>query len=243
MAFETCTPMFIHPDFKPDSPFQSILETSSSDQLVSYASISVSEDQTYVVQPINVAQSENTLQTTIYTLFYKPIVLEPVLQPAEKPVLDVSNMDISDSDEEDKHIIIIEPSLDTHSTSTNQPNKDQQSTSQPQTINVSPPPTFFLDFIILKEVCENIFEDLNRLVKARNDPVHTENYEDQWIALIEVVDRVFCDLQRLSIEAQNQSINKWFKEVIKSMEEVEIRRNKFYISDSPFLLDVSSIIC
>jgi len=30
---------------------------------------------------------------------------------------------------------------------------------QPLTTNVLPPPTLLLDFVILKEVCENIFED------------------------------------------------------------------------------------
>lgn len=79
-------------------------------------------------------------------------------------------------------------------------------------------------------------------MKARNDPIHTEKYEDKWTALKERVDTVMCDLQRLSIEAQNQSLNNWFKEVIKSMEAVEVRRNIFYISDSPFFLDASSII-
>jgi len=68
------------------------------------------------------------------------------------------------------------------------------------------------------------------------------NYEDKWIDLTEGVDNVFCDLQRLSIEAQNQSLNNWFKEVIKSMQEVEVRRIKVYISDSPFFLDLSLII-
>jgi len=68
------------------------------------------------------------------------------------------------------------------------------------------------------------------------------NYEDKWIDLTEGVDNVFCDSQRLSIEAQNQSLNNWFKEVIKSMQEVEVRRIKVYISDSPFFLDLSLII-
>lgn len=88
----------------------------------------------------------------------------------------------------------------------------------------------------MREVFENIFDPF------RNDLVHIENYEDKWIALREVVDNVFCDLQRLSIKAQNQSLSKWFKEVIKSMEAVQVSRNILYISDSPFFLDASSII-
>jgi len=52
------------------------------------------------------------------------------------------------------------------SLSTIQPNQDQSSILAPQTTNVSPPPTLLLDSIILQEVCENIFEDLYKLVKA-----------------------------------------------------------------------------
>jgi len=46
-----------------------------------------------------------------------------------------------------------------------------------------------------------------QLVKTRNDPIHSENYEGKWIALREVVDKVFNDLQIISVEAQNQSLN------------------------------------
>jgi predicted metallo-beta-lactamase superfamily hydrolase len=86
-----------------------------------------------------------------------------------KPTLDISNMDISNSDDEDVRVIYA--NLDTPSTSTSRINQDIPSTLAPQTINVSPPPTLLLGSIVLKEVCENIFEDLNRLVKARNDAV------------------------------------------------------------------------
>jgi len=211
MGSKTCTTLIIHLDFKLDSPFQSILEISSTDHSVSDASISVSEDQTYVVQPINDAQPENTLQTAIDTLLNKPTVLKLVIQPVPKPIFDISNMDISDSDEEEEHVFhvdsnlgsasTLEPELDIPLSSPNQPIQDLPSTSSPKTVNVSPPPTLLLDSIVLREFCENIFEDLNKLVKAKNDPVHTENYEDKWIALGEVLDRVLCDLQRLSVEA------------------------------------------
>jgi len=241
--------MVIHSDFKPDSHIQSFLESSSSVQTGFDSSISISEDLTYVVQPINEAQPENSLQTAIDTLINKPSalesVLEPVLepvtqQPAPKPILDISNMDISDSDEEDEHIIHFdEPDLKLPSTqyiqhlpytSSSQPNIVFHTNPEPQTINISPPHTLLLDSIVLKDVCENIFEDLKKLVKARNDPVHTEQYEEKWIAPKEVIDRVLCDLQRLSVEAHNQSLNKWFKDVINSMEAVQVNRNRMYIS-------------
>jgi len=90
MASKTHTEMIIHPDFRPDSPLQTILETSSTDQLVSDASALVSEDQTHVVQPINVAQPENSLQTALDTLVSKTSVLKPILEPVPKPTLDTS---------------------------------------------------------------------------------------------------------------------------------------------------------
>jgi len=58
-----------------------------------------------------------------------------------------------------------------------------------------------------------------------------------------------CELQKLSLEAHNQALNtlkNWFKEVVSSMEEVEVTRNqekrKLYISDTHIYLDASSII-
>jgi len=56
--------------------------------------------------------------------------------------------------------------IDIPSTSSIQPALDQSLSNAPQTTTVSPPPTILLDSIIIKEVCENIFEDLNKLVKA-----------------------------------------------------------------------------
>jgi len=43
-------------------------------------------------------------------------------------------------------------------------------------------------------VCENIFEDLIKLVKARNNLIHTDNYEDKWTAFRERVDTIMCAL-------------------------------------------------
>jgi len=100
--------------------------------------------------------------------------------------------------------------INTPSSSTNQPILDLA--LQPASL-----PTLLLDSIILKEVCENIFEDLNKLVKTRNDLIHTGKYEDKWTALRERVDRVMCELHKLSIEAQNQSLNNWFKEVVNNV--------------------------
>jgi len=76
-------------------------------------------------------------------------------------------------------------------------------TNTQQLTNVSPPPTLLLDSIILQEVCENIFKDLNKLVKTRSNLIYKENYVDQWTNLRERVDYVMCELQKLSLEAHN----------------------------------------
>ena len=73
MASETCTTMIIYPDFKSDSPLESLLETTSSS--ASDVSISKSEDQTYVVQPINAAIPKNSLQNTFDPCSTNPLCL------------------------------------------------------------------------------------------------------------------------------------------------------------------------
>ena len=86
-------------------------------------------------------------------------------------------------------------------------------------------------------------------MQSRSNFVHKNNYVDEWTSLRERVDFIMCELQKLSLEAHNQPLNNlkdWFKEVVKSMEEVNVNRNqkmsKLYISDTPFYLDASSII-
>jgi hypothetical protein len=108
---------------------------------------------------------------------------------------------------------------------------------------------FLLDSIILKEVCENTFKDLNKLVKTRNNFVHKEDYVNKWAKLKERVDFVMCELQKTSLKAHDKAqntLNDWFKDVVNSMEEVEIKRDqeksKFYISDTLIFMDALSII-
>jgi len=155
-----------------------------------------------------------------------------------------SDDEMSDVNTDSNLNISSQTTFDTPSSSTNHPIQDQDFQPAPQTTNFSPPPTLLLDSIVFKEVCENIFEDMNKMVKSRNDPIHTDNYEQKWNALRERVDRVMRALQKLSIEAMNQSLNNWSKEVVNNMKEVEVNKDNstLYISDSPFFLDASVII-
>jgi len=140
----------------------------------------------------------------------------------------------------------------TENTATDLPSSSTQAlqTCTPiQTTNISSPPTLFLDSIILADVCESIFKELNKLVKARNNFVHEEDYVKEWRRLRERVDFVMSELQKSSLEAHSNAqntLNDLFKDVVKSMKEVEIKRtqekSKLYISDTLMFLDASGII-
>ena len=129
------------------------------------------------------------------------------------------------------------------------PSSSTQTCPPVQTTNVSFPPTLLLDSTILQKVCENIFKDLNKLVKTRNNLVHENDYVDEWTRLRIRVDNVMCELEKTSLEAHDKavkSLNEWFSEVVKNMEHVETNRkkekSKLYISDTPIFLDASEII-
>jgi len=163
---------------------------------------SLSEEPTFVVQPISVALSSEATFTP---------------QPSHENSTRPKYMVTSDSDVEDEPADQINQPLNSSSpfvlesihdppyVAPNQietisidiPSSSNQICPQIITTNVSPPPTILLESVILKVVCENIFEDLNKLVKAKNNFVHAENYEEKWTALRERVDTVMCELQKL----------------------------------------------
>jgi len=51
--------------------------------------------------------------------------------------------------------------------------------STSQHISISPPPILTFN-LVLRDVCKNIFDDLEELVNSRNKAIHLENYEDKW---------------------------------------------------------------
>jgi len=69
-----------------------------------------------------------------------------------------------------------------------------QTCAPARTTNVPSPPTLFLDSTILADVCENILQELNKLIGARNNLVHEESYEKQWRRLRERVEFVLSEL-------------------------------------------------
>ena len=162
---------------------------------VSDTSSLVSEDQAIAPQPANAVKPDNTLQNDFATLLNKQSlsILEPTTNQASVNSA-YDNMELSDSEDENIPVIYVYINPDSPSGSTSQTNQDLPTPPTPQPIKVSPPPTILLQSIVLREVCENIFKDLMQLVKSRNNPIHSENYEGKWIALREVLDRVFYDL-------------------------------------------------
>ena len=129
------------------------------------------------------------------------------------------------------------------------PTNDQPSSSNlaiqvstpPRTTKVPSPPTLFLNSSILADVCENIFQELNKLVQARNNLVHEDNYVKQWRRLRERVDFIISELERSSLDAQDTAQNNlqdWRKGVVSKLQEVEVRRRT--LVRTPLCLEAST---
>jgi len=125
---------------------------------------------------------------------------------------------------------------------------EPSSSNSTQLPDITLPPTLLLDSIILKEVCENIFRDLNKIVKRRNNLVHEGEYVSEWTSLRSRVDYMMCELQKLSLEAHDKAdadLQQGFQGVTMNLEEIELNRtlekSKLYLSDTPMDLDASSI--
>jgi len=95
-----------------------------------------------------------------------------------------------DSDSEDEQVnststvVIYSVQISESNIPTNNTTNDQPSSSNlviqlcaPVKTSVPSPRTIFLDSILLADVCENIFQELNNLIEARNYQVHKDNYE------------------------------------------------------------------
>jgi len=137
----------------------------------------------------------------------------------------------------------------TENTSTTLSSSSNLACTPTQTSDITFPPTLLLDYIILKEACENIFKDLNKLVKTRNNFIHEGEYVNEWTSLRKRVDYMMCELQKLSLEAHDKGhadLQQWFQGVTMNLEEIELNRtlenSKLYLSDTPMYLDASTIV-
>jgi len=122
--------------------------------------------------------------------------------------------------------LFVEPEISTNDQSSSS-NQAIQTCAPAKTTNVPSPPTLFLDSTILAYVCENIFQELNKLVEARNNLVHEEIYVKQWRRLRERVNFVLSELQRSSFDAQDiaqNNLQDWLRGVVNNLQKVAVNR-------------------
>jgi len=265
MAANTCTELIIHPEYQPyhlnathSNISFGIALRKLANKKSSTPSLPSSDDQpSSSAQPISVAlpSTEPTLNpveleqviiehavdevptnngTTLPSL--APFILEHINDPPSvpnRPVATKSTSTTLTTAEPTSMLTLGEPS----------------SSNSTQLTDITFPPTLLLDSIILKEVCKNIFKDLNKLVKTRNNLVHEEDYVSEWTSLRSRVDYMMCELQKLSLEAHDKvvlDLQQWFQGVTVNLEKVELNRSlersRLYLSDTPMYLDASSII-
>jgi len=83
----------------------------------------------------------------------------------------------------------------------------------------------YLDSSLLADVCENIFQELNKLIQTRHDLIHENSYEQSWKRLKERTDNVLNALQRTCIDDKDiaqQKLKDWLKGVTSNLEEVRV---------------------
>jgi len=168
MASNTCSYLIIHPDFQ---PFH--LNASHSNISFGIALRNLANQKSSAYENHHFFSEDSTL----------------LVQPLNVAASSEAIMIESDYDEEDL-IMCDQPSTSSQNF--------EPSTSEPQTIDIPYPPTHLLDSIILKEVSENIFEDLTKLVKARYQVIPSNIFEELWNTLRERVNYVMFEMMKLS---------------------------------------------
>jgi len=142
------------------------------------------------------------------------------------------------------NLIFAEPEISTN----DQPSSSNlalQTCAPAISTNIPSPPTLFLDSTILADVCENIFQELNKFIGARNNLVHKESYQKQQRRLGERVDFVLSELQRSSFDAQDTAQNNlqdWLRGVVNNMQEVAVSRTLVKTPLSLTGRDVANVI-
>jgi len=177
MAINTCSELIIHVGFKLyhlnathsnisfGIALRNIANKRSSfhKQSISDNNISLSEEPTFVVQPISVASPSSEATLNLHVVFIVPAHMDTSNSDAEDvvqthQVLNSSLPFVLESIHEPAFVPI--SATTTEILRTNEPSSSSQITPQPITTTVSPPPTLLLDSTILKEVCENILKEV-----------------------------------------------------------------------------------
>jgi len=131
---------------------------------------------------------------------------------------------------DETNTFFVEPILAAETLPNDLPSSSNQ-TIQPgalvRSTNVPFPPTLFLDSTLLADVCENIFQELNKLIEARNNLLHEDVYEKQWRRLRERVEFIMSELQRSCLDAQDiaqKNLQDWLQGVVNNLQEVRVSR-------------------
>jgi len=89
------------------------------------------------------------------------------------------------------------------------------------------PPSIFLDSVLLADVCENVFQEMNSLIQTREELVHKDDYKKLWKRLKERVDYILTALQKSCIDAQDAAQMKfhdWLKGIDQDLQKVKVLR-------------------
>ena len=212
MATNTCTELIIHPEYQSydlnathsNISFGITLrklankKSSTSNLSASDDQPSSSENQILVVQPISVAQPST--KTTLNPAELEQMIIEHVVD--EVPT-QIGTTLASSSSFVLEHVkdpsFVPNQTLAFESNTSTIIDSEPSSLITPQLTNLIVPPTLLLDSAILKEECEQIFIDLNKLVKTRNNYIHEKDYVNEWTSLRNRVEYMMCELQKLSL--------------------------------------------
>ena len=219
MASYTCTETIIHPEQQPyhlnvthcnisfgislrnlakktkPVPEQHVREQVIAEQIESQTSIEKSNEPDLVI--ISDSSNGKDEQTDSW---FKPGFLN--FASSSSTIISESVLDQPD----ETNTLLTEPILPAETFTNDQPSSSNQAiqTCAPaRSTNVPFPPTLFLDSTLLADVCENIFQELNKLIEARNNLVHEDIYEKQWRRLRERVELIMSELQRSCLDAQD----------------------------------------
>ena len=199
MASSTCTDIVIHPEYLPYHLNATHSNISFGIALRNLAKKRKPVPEQHVLEQVLVEQLESqTINELIFesdfmitsdhsddedeqtNSWFKPGFLNKFASSSSTVVLNF----VPDLPSE-TNSVIAEPNLPSTNGLPSSSNQAIQSCATARPTNVPSPPTLFLDSTILADVCENIFQELNKLVQARNNLVHEDNYVKQWRILRE----------------------------------------------------------
>ena len=225
---------------QPKSPIKEP-EPNVLDQLVSHYSSELPEVESELQKASEVASDEvasespQQQQAEPQTALTKiQIVLEYIestscIEEVSEPEATEMKIDITNSFSTSTSDDMTETNIPTTTIPTNnQPSSTHlaiQPITPPKPYKIPFPPTMYLDSSLLADVCNNIFQELNRLTQSRHDLIHEQSYEQSWKRLKERTENVLNALQRTCIDDQDnaqQKLKDWLKGVTSNLEEVRV---------------------